>query len=156
MKRLLVLPLLALAAAGCIVESGYRVVEVEASGLSSEDVVKMSKAGLSDAVLIDKIREDGVTAKPSAAQVESLKKEGVSDAVIAALLTAKVAEPERRVEYYPTYAYSYPYYPYYYGYSPYWYGSYWYGSPYYWGGRYGHYHGRYYSSYPARVSYYRR
>jgi hypothetical protein len=151
---------------GCVVSSGpyYRVRQVRPAGLSSDEVVKMSKAGIADSVITEKIRSDGVARRPTADEVVSLKKDGLSDAVIDAMLTATVA-PEQSVEvvydypsysygYYPYYySYGYPYYyPYYhgyYGYSPYHYGYYpYYGGHYYHGGS--HYRGS------ASVGTYRR
>ena len=120
--------------AGCYVGPvpRYRVRQVKPAGLSIEEVVKMSKAGLSEPVLLEKIKSDGVAARPSADQVVSLKNEGVSEAVVAAMLTAPVVEAQTVVEtvydypyygyygYYPySYPYYYPYYPYYYGYASY-------------------------------------
>ena len=121
----------------------------------------MSKAGLSDSVLLEKIRAEGVAARPTAEQAESLKKEGLSDAVVEGMENAPVVAPtETRVEYVyddPYYGYyPYPYYsgfygPTWYGHPYYAYGSYWRGYPY-WGGGY-------YYSYPrggTSVSHYRR
>lgn len=150
---------------GCVVSSGpyYRVRQVRPAGISGDEVVRMSKAGIADSVITEKIRSDGVARRPTADDVVALKKEGLSDAVIDAMLTATVA-PEQTVEvvydypsygygYYPSYYYGYPYaYPYY---SGYYYGHYGY-YPY----HYGYYPYRYYGSYPHRgsasVSTYRR
>ena len=125
---------------GCVVSSGpyYRVRQVRPAGISGDEVVKMSKAGIADSVITEKIRSDGVARRPTADEVVSFKKEGLSDAVIDAMLTATVA-PEQTVEV----VYDYPSYSY--GYSPY----YSYGYPYY----YPYYHG-YYGSYPYRYGYY--
>src|SRR5688572_20750466 len=155
---LLVLGFLACALPGCVVEPYpvYRVREIP-GGLTSEAIVRMSKAGTSDAVLLQKIADEGMAARPTAEEVETLKKEGLSDAVVAAMVSTRVVPPERHVEYvydyYPRY-YSYPY-PYYY--SPYGYGYYPYGHyPYYGGYYYGGYYGRYYRAHPHSVGVYRR
>ena len=162
MKLTLALGLVALLA-GCYTEP-YRVSRTVTTpgGLTSEEIVRMSKSGLSDAVIVEKIQSEGVSARPTAEQIESLKREGVSDAVVQAMIAARVEVPkETRYVYdspYGYYPYSYPYYGYYGG-GPYWYGgyyypygSYWYGGhPYYWGGHY-------YHSYPRggySVSHYR-
>jgi hypothetical protein len=151
---------------GCVVSSGpyYRVRQVRPAGLSSEEVLKMSKAGIADSVITEKLRSEGIARRPTADDVVSLKKEGLSDAVIDAMLTATVA-PEQSVEVvydYPYYSYGYAspyyYYPYYYPYSYY---------PYYYGyGYYPYYHGYYHHGYypyhggynrgSASVSHYRR
>ena len=138
--------------AGCVVGPvpRYRVREVRPAGLSIEEVARMSKAGLSDAVLLEKIKSDGVAARPSADQVVSLKNEGVSEAVVAAMLTAPVVEAQT-VE--TVYDYSYYGYPYYYPYSyyPYYYpySYYGYGYPYYYGYGYGYYPYSHYHGYPV-------
>src|SRR5262245_34785737 len=124
--------------AGCVVGPSvqYRVVETR-PGLSMEEIVRMSKAGLSDAVLIEKIKAEGVAARPSSDQLASLKQEGLSDQVLAVIVTAPVQPGKTEV------------YPVSYYYGPAWYGSYWYGWPYYWGGYY-----PYYGWYYPRYSYY--
>jgi hypothetical protein len=107
-----------------------------ATPLSSEDIVRMVKAGVSDAVVIEQIKAVGLDARPMSEQIISLKKEGLSDAVIEAMVAARLPAPQR-VE--PVY--DYPenyYYPYYYG--PWWYGPYWYGWPY-WGWHFNYYPG---------------
>jgi hypothetical protein len=119
--------------AGCVVAPvpRYRVRQVKPAGISAEEVVRLTKAGLSDSVVLEKIKSEGVAARPSAEQVVSLKNDGVSEAVVGAMLTAPVVE-ERTVEVvydYPYYSYPYYYpYSYYPYYSPYYYG---YGYPYY-------------------------
>ncbi|HVE43407.1 MAG TPA: hypothetical protein VNM14_26250 [Planctomycetota bacterium] len=143
-------------AAGCVADPVpyYQVRRTEPGGLSTDEIVKLAKAGTSDAIIIEKINSTGVAVKPTAEQLADLKKEGVSDAVLNAMTTAKVIEPKESVETVYQYPYSYPYYnygyPYYYGYGPYWPSGYWYGYPYY-GYRY-HYYPSYYHStaYPAR------
>jgi hypothetical protein len=150
---------------GCVVSSGphYRVRQVRPAGISNEEVVRMSKAGIADSVITEKIRSDGVARRPTADDVVSLRNEGLSDAVLDAMLTATVV-PERTVEVVYDYpSYSYGYYPYYYGGYPYYpyysgfYGYYGYG---YYPYRHGYYPYRYYGSYPHRgspsVSTYRR
>jgi|SRR6185295_7411562 hypothetical protein len=159
---------LSLLLAGCVVGPvpRYRVRQVKPAGISSEEVVRLTKAGLSDSVLLEKIKSEGVAARPSADQVVSLKNEGVSETVIGAMLTAPVVPEERTVEVvydYPYYSYPYyypySYYPYSYPYSYGFYGSYgYYGYPYYHG--YAHYpyyyHGTYPASHATSVSTYRK
>jgi hypothetical protein len=142
--------------AGCVIDAGpyYRVRTVP-GGLSADDVVRMCKSGVSDEVIIEKIKEEGVAAKPTSEQLASLKKDGVSDAVLGAMLAARVVPEETSVEYYPNYYYGYPYYgyPYYYGY----YYPYGYYRPY-WGwyyGSYPYYPYHYAPAYTYSVSHYR-
>jgi hypothetical protein len=138
MKALLSLTFLtiSLLVEGCVVGPvvRYRVREVHPAGLTSEEILKMSKSGVSDNTIVEKIKEVGVATRPSADQVHSLKKEGLSDSILKAMIEAPVTGPEQKVveyvyyphsSYYPYYyPYSYPYYPYYwggpYGYWPYW------------------------------------
>jgi hypothetical protein len=105
----------------------YRVREVRPPGLTTEEVVKLTKSGLSDDVVVEKIKEAGVTVRPTADQLAALKQEGVSDRVLQALVEAPITGTEQRVVEYVYYPRSY-YYPYYYPYS----------YPYYWG--YPHYY----------------
>lgn len=118
-------------ASGCVGPAPrYRVRTVTPAPppLLQEEIVRMSKAGLSDAVLIEKINTDGLEARPTAEQIASLKKEGVSDAVLRAMISAPVRErTAERLIYTEPYPYEYSYY-----YSPWWHGPYWYGWPY-WG-----------------------
>jgi hypothetical protein len=136
--------------AGCVAEPVpyYRVRRVVPGGLTTEEIVRMAKAGTSDAVIIEKIKTTGVAALPTADQLADLKKEGVSDAVLGAVTSAQVVEPSEQVETvysypygYSTPAYYYAYgYPYYHGYGSYWYGTYGYRYPYYYGGYPSRYH----------------
>src|SRR5262249_27680541 len=147
--------------AGCVVEpvAYYKVRRVEPGGLSTEEIVKLTKEGFSDEAIVEKIRSSGVAAKPTSDQLAALKKEGVSDAVLDAMTAAPVVLPHEKVEYYYSYPYYgyYPYYyygyPYYYGYGPYWNSGYWYGRPYYYHTYYPHYA---YRAPPAGVRGYRR
>ena len=132
-----------LAGAGCVGPMPrYRVREVQPGGLNQEEVVRMAKAGLSDAVIIEKLKTDGVASRLTSDQIVSLKNEGVSDAVVEAMVSAPVVPASKTVEYvyYPSdypYYYGYGYgYPYYSG----WYGAGWYGGYY----PYGYYHGWHY------------
>jgi len=56
-----------------------------ANAATFEDVVAMSNAGLSDQVIVSHIQARGVARVPSAADLISLKQQGVSDAVIRAM-----------------------------------------------------------------------
>jgi hypothetical protein len=107
--------------AGCATEPVlyYQVRRVEPGGLSTDEIVKLAKAGTSDAIIIEKINSAGVATKPTAEQLADLKREGLSDSVLNAMTTARVVEPKESVEtvyrypeysYYPYYSYGYPYY----------------------------------------------
>src|SRR6185503_17038206 len=110
-----------LLAAGCVIDGGpypYRVRTTRPGGLSSDEIVRMSKSGVSDEVILEKIKEEGVAGKPTSDQIASLKKEGLSDAVLGGMVAARVVPDETTVEYayYPSsYYYGYPYYGYPYG-----------------------------------------
>lgn len=112
--------------------------------LTAEDLVRMFHAGISDDVMVEKIKSNGLTDRPTPDQLVSLKKEGLSDTVLGAMVNARVGTPPPSTG---EYVYSSPdyYYPSYYGpwgYGPYGYGWGW---PY-WGWRYGCYprYGYYY------------
>ena len=131
---------------GCAPEPivSYRVVQTAPPGLETEEIVRMAKAGLTDATIVEQIKSHGVRVRPTPDQIIALKQEGLSDPVLQAMSEAPVRSGQQVVKEIYGYPYYYPYYyPYpYYGYGPYWYGwPYWYYSyPYYYGG---HYHGYY-------------
>ena len=136
---------------GCVIGPvpRYRVREAATPPLNSEEIVRMVKAGLSEATIIEKINADGLEARPTAEQIAALKKDGVSEGVLRAMLTAPLRErTEERI------VYTEDYYPYYYpySYSPWWYGPYWYSWPYWgWQFRYYPFHGWGYRGYgPVR------
>jgi hypothetical protein len=143
----------ALSISGCYSEPTvqYRVRQ-SPTPLATDEVVRLSKAGVTDSVIVDQLKSRGISVRPNSDQIVELKKEGVSDAVIQAMNEVPIRSGQDVVvEAYPSpYPYYYPYYPYYYG--PWWYGGpYWawyyhypyYHYPYY----YGHYgHGPYYGS----------
>jgi S1-C subfamily serine protease len=60
--------------------------EVKAEKLTNKDLVEMSKSGLPEAIILAKIKSSGGNFDTSPAALQELKKEGVSDAVILALL----------------------------------------------------------------------
>jgi hypothetical protein len=95
--------------------------------VTKSDVLKLVRAGVGDDVIVARIRAEGVEARPSTDEILEMKKEGVSDKIVQALLEGEVAS---RVET-PRMIYSsnpwdvpyyYPYYPYY---RPYSWGGYW-------------------------------
>ena len=96
---------------GCLYEERSDWITTETvppPALSCDDVIRMVKAGVSEGIIVSKIRTDGVVARPSVDQIAALKKEGVSDPILEALVSARVgpvAAPERvrviRRNYYP-------------------------------------------------------
>ncbi len=104
-----------------------------ASAFGWKDVVKMHRAGIADSLIIQKIEYSGKTFHLDADEMAALTDEGVSDAVISAMLRTE-AEAGEGDDYYGSYGYPYyhsraylgwGYYPRYYsrGYYPY-YGHY--------------------------------
>ena len=61
--------------------------------LTSNDIVKMSKAGVSDDVIIQTVQSTGSNFRLTAQDVEALKRSGVSDRVVVAMLSAHPAAP---------------------------------------------------------------
>ena len=131
--------------AGCVYDGGGYYTTTTTAGptrypVTVEDLRSLTKAGVSDDVIVARVEAEGAAAKPTTEEVAQLKKDGVSDRVIQAWVSAKVTPKttERRVVYRsPYYAGVYPYYAYpYYGYGGWW----GWGYPYYWG----HYYRPYY------------
>ena len=97
-----------------------------ASAFGVKDVVAMSKDGVSDSLILQKIRYSGKSFHLDARDVHDLKAAGVSDEVISAMLRTEGRDdwgPAYGPYYYPRHYYT-PYvvgYPYYYYYSPYYY-----------------------------------
>lgn len=131
MKRLLLaaLPLSILACA--VPRLGWRVVayrppEEGVSPVTPDAVIRLSKAGIADDLILMKIRSDGVVARPTSEDLIRLKREGVADRVIQGLLGARVSTPDLRwiptpyiVEYWPGWRYDDPFF------DRYWGGWYW-------------------------------
>src|ERR1017187_5091802 len=66
--------------------SNVAAVTPKANALSIADVVKLSKAGLSDDVIIQKVKKNGQAFDLSPDQMIELKSAGVSDKVVAVML----------------------------------------------------------------------
>lgn len=82
--------------------------------LTSEEILRMSKAGISDGIILEKIKADGIAVRPTAEQIVSLKKDGLSDLVIQSMVTARVPDSTATVleethQAYPHDTYFYPY-----------------------------------------------
>ena len=70
-----------------------------ASGVTVDQVVKMSKAGVSDAVIIEMIAREQTLVTMDPDQIMDLRRQGISDTVIVALLKSGVpAEESLRAE----------------------------------------------------------
>ncbi len=94
MKRLWIV-LVSLVAGGCVVGyPEYRSAEPVATPVTLDAVVRLGKAGVSDEIIIEKVRADGITSRPTSDQVISLKSGGLSDRVIDAVISARVPTPE--------------------------------------------------------------
>ncbi|MCX6897226.1 MAG: hypothetical protein NT105_00870 [Verrucomicrobia bacterium] len=61
--------------------------------LTSNDIVRMSKAGISDDAIIQTIQSTGSIFHLTAQDVESLKRDGVSDRIVTAMQAAHPAAP---------------------------------------------------------------
>jgi len=130
MRRLLIAAISLLTSA-CVVERARGYPEVRtpppaASPLAPDAVVRLVKAGVSEDIILEKIKADGVVSRPTSDQIVSLKKDGVSDRVIEAMISARVpvahevAPPPRVV--YRDYVYAdpwWPWYPWWCGWGPY-------------------------------------
>ena len=92
--------------------------------LKTQDVISMSKAGVSDSLIITMLDVSGSWFQLKPQDVIDLKNAGVSDRVINAMLESNA--PANYGESSGGSAYAYPSYPYWYGwYYPYWYYPYW-------------------------------
>ena len=94
MRRLLTV-LVPLLATACAYERvwgypEYRSVRPSVSPLTQDAVGRLVRAGISDEIVIEKIRSDGLVSHPTSDQIVSLKKEGLSDRVIEAMVSARV------------------------------------------------------------------
>lgn len=100
---------------GCIY---YEPVPVQArrplgvgESVSKDDVLRLTRAGISEGTIISKIKAAGMLARPSADDVIELSGAGVSEGVIQAMLSAQVSDtvPSTAAPYYyyPAYGWSY-------------------------------------------------
>lgn len=61
--------------------------------MTTGDVLNLTRAGISEAVILEKLNSDGIAAAPSADDLIALKKEGAGDRVIEAVLAARIGPP---------------------------------------------------------------
>jgi hypothetical protein len=87
------------------------------SGLSKEDVLRLTQAAVPEDAIIAKINADGIKARPSADDVIDFAKAGVSERVIQAMLRGRLATSAGDVQSVETMRYYGYYYP------PAWWGS---------------------------------
>lgn len=98
--RFLAPMLAALLAGGCAYERvwGYPEVRPERPGvaapLTHDAVLRLVQAGVSDDIILEKIRADGLVARPTAEQIVLLRNRCVSDRVIEAMVAARVPAAE--------------------------------------------------------------
>lgn len=101
---------------------------VAGEGVSKDDVVRLTRAGISEGTIVSKIKAAGVLARPTSDDVIELSNAGVSEGVIQAMLSARVATTGGTLPSAEVVPYYYPYY-YYPAYG--WYDNPW-GSHHYW------------------------
>ena len=99
-----------------------------ASAFGVKDVVALTKDGVADSLILQKIAYSRTTFHLDAGDIHALKSAGVSDEVISAMLRTEADGRDEYVDGYPVYGpYYYPhyyapyYYPYYGPYYPYYY-----------------------------------
>jgi hypothetical protein len=132
---------LLLAVGGCVPSSYTRTANVQAAEqdtvqrppMTVQDVIDLSKAGVSDNLIIAQMKSTHSYFELNTDDIIALKQAGVDDTVITAMINS---QPRSAVPYYRrAYLYGDWYYPYYYGYDP------WFYSPFYFDfGYYGHPH----------------
>ncbi len=92
MKKPLILALCASLLGGCVAYE-RRSYEPGLDPVGRDEAVSMTRAGYTDAVILERIRKDGVESRPSADDVVSMKEAGVSSSVLNAMLEAPVTVP---------------------------------------------------------------
>ncbi len=100
MKKILfgVLAILGVALAGCLLPP-RPIYRAQVPGppprpaLTTQDVLKLIRAGISESVILENLRSDGIAAVPSSDDLIALKKEGAGDRVIETMLAARIGPP---------------------------------------------------------------
>jgi hypothetical protein len=135
MKRLtMVLVMLAgaLLAAGCTTgryaqyDKRHAAVSDTLSTMKKQDVISLTKAGVSDSLIVSMLDVTGSWFDLKTQDVIDLKNAGVSDKVVNAMIGANAPPAETKDADRPAYAYYYPPYYWYAGYDPFWYSPSWY------------------------------
>lgn len=120
MKRAwLILPL---ALAGCT----YYARRDPDAALTKSDILVLRGAGVSDTVIAEKIKTDGVAMDLTPEEILDLKKTGISDKIITAMLEAKRLEQQRPAVVYRDY---YPWYTYRWYWRPWWHARFYWDDP---------------------------
>jgi hypothetical protein len=120
MKLPWLIPLALVLAAGCASNQN-----LPPPGPTIAEIESMAQAQVSDSVIISKIEYSGTRYYLTVDQILELKKAGVSDAVVNAMLKTAQQPPTQTINVYQTG----PGYPYYYGTGPYWWGGAYYYRP---------------------------
>jgi hypothetical protein len=92
MKKALILTMCASLLGGCVAYE-HRTLVPGVTPVTRDEVVTMTRGGFSDGAILDRIHKDGVAARPSADDIVFMKQEGVSSAVMNAMLSAPVTQP---------------------------------------------------------------
>ena len=91
------IPLLwALLASGCALEapaSGWLATPPPPDPLEVREVIKLLQAGINEDVIIERMREAGITARPTAAEIGALRECGASLHLLATIMSAAFLEP---------------------------------------------------------------
>ncbi|HXG62286.1 MAG TPA: hypothetical protein VNO22_12965 [Planctomycetota bacterium] len=93
MRKALILTLCGSLLLGGCVAYEHRSYDPGVTPVSHNEVVAMTRAGYSEAAILERIRKDGVERRPTADDIVALKEQGVSSAVLNALLEAPVTVP---------------------------------------------------------------
>lgn len=75
--------------------------------MATEDLLKLTRAGISEQVMIEKLKAVRLVAAPSSDDLIALKKEGADDRVIEAMLSARVGPPVAIHPYYRSWDWTY-------------------------------------------------
>jgi hypothetical protein len=92
MMKALILAMCGSLLAGCLAYE-TRSYDPGVDPVGRDEAVSMTRAGYTDAAILDRIRKDGVETRPSADDVVSMKEAGVSSTVLNAMLEAPVHAP---------------------------------------------------------------
>jgi len=93
MKKFLILLLCGSTLGGCVVRE-YRTSSPAVVPVTKGEVLSLKAAGQPDAVILERIRTDGVDRTPGADDLIEMKNAGVSSAVLDEMLRAPVTPPQ--------------------------------------------------------------
>jgi len=92
MKKALILGLCCSLLAGCVAYEQHTFIP-GVTPVTRDEVVSMTRGGSPEGAILDRIRKDGVAARPTADDIVLMKSEGVSNGVMNAMLEAPVTRP---------------------------------------------------------------